>query len=184
MTRISKSAKGVDYTKLRDLLEAGEWKKADLETDNVMLKVANRESEGCLRESDIDNFPCEDLRTIDQLWHNYSDGKFGFSVQKEIFESLGGIKYYKKQEDWGDFGDHVGWRKKGNWLFWSDVIFQLDEAPRGHLPFDYFVRVEFFVDNFLDDYRSDSKRTYGQLRQGRRGGRLRPIGALLSHKDL
>ncbi len=90
-----KTEKGVDYTKLRDLLAAGKWKEADEETANVMLKVAN--SEGCLNKQDIDNFPCEDLRTINQLWLDYSKGKFGFSVQKEIYESLGGTRQYNSQ---------------------------------------------------------------------------------------
>ncbi len=36
---------------------------------------------------------CEDLRTIDQLWVKYSNGRFGFSVQKRIWHSIGGNKY-------------------------------------------------------------------------------------------
>jgi hypothetical protein len=45
------------------------------------------------------NFPCTDLRTIDGLWVKYSNGHFGFSVQKEIYLSVGGKadgKYYSK----------------------------------------------------------------------------------------
>ncbi|MFM9156775.1 MAG: GUN4 domain-containing protein, partial [Dolichospermum sp.] len=77
---------GMDYSKLRDLLKAGEWKEADEETRRVMLAVAKRENEGSLDVESIDNFPCADLRTIDQLWVKYSDGKFGFSVQKRIYQ--------------------------------------------------------------------------------------------------
>jgi len=62
------------YQKLRDFLKAGEWENADLETLRVMLQVADRSP----------NFPCFDLRTIDQLWVKYSNGRFGFSVQKRI----------------------------------------------------------------------------------------------------
>ena len=40
---------------------------ADEETERVMLAVMKREKEGWLRIEDIDNFCCEDLRTIDQL---------------------------------------------------------------------------------------------------------------------
>ena len=43
------------------------------------------------------NFPCQDLGTIDKLWVEYSDGKFGFSVQKKIYQDLGGTKDYDKK---------------------------------------------------------------------------------------
>ena len=84
----------MDYRKLRDLLAAGKWKEADEETTRVMLAVAKREKEDWLDVKHIDNFPCEDLRTIDQLWVKYSDGKFGFSVQKRIYQGLGGTREY------------------------------------------------------------------------------------------
>ena len=107
------SARGVNYEKLRDLLAAGKWKEADQETNSCMLKVARREKEGWLRIEDIDNFPCEDLRTIDQLWVKYSRGKFGFSVQKQIYQSLGGTRQYDSKI-WKAFGDRVGWRQGGS----------------------------------------------------------------------
>jgi len=55
----------------------------------VMLKGAGREEKGWLNIKDIEKFPCEDLRTIDQLWVEYSNGSFGFSVQKRIYRSVG-----------------------------------------------------------------------------------------------
>ena len=61
-----KSSCGMDYRQLRDLLKAEKWKEADEETERVMLAVAKREF--ALDVNSIDNFPCEDLRTIDQLW--------------------------------------------------------------------------------------------------------------------
>ncbi|MGB5772084.1 MAG: GUN4 domain-containing protein, partial [Crocosphaera sp.] len=138
-----KSAKGVDYTKLRNLLAAGKWKEADEETANVMLKAANRVTEGWLSESDIDNFPCEDLRTIDQLWVHYSKGKFGFSVQKKIYmDELGGTRDYNR-EVVKKFGDRVGWRKGGNWLSYEDLTWELlDTTPVAHLPLAF--RLDFF----------------------------------------
>ncbi|MFM6508212.1 MAG: GUN4 domain-containing protein, partial [Dolichospermum sp.] len=81
-----KSDVGMDYNKLRDLLKAEKWQEADKETRRVMLAVAKREEKGWFNVESIDNFPCADLRTIDQLWVKYSDGKFGFSVQKRIYQ--------------------------------------------------------------------------------------------------
>jgi serine/threonine protein kinase len=130
-----KSSVGMDYRKLRDLLKAGKWKEADEETARVMLAVAKREKEGWLDINNIDNFPCADLRTIDQLWVKYSDGKFGFSVQKRIYQGLGGTREYKG-DIWENFGDKVGWRKGGDWLYYNDITFDR-QAPEGHLPFKF-----------------------------------------------
>ncbi|WP_217358242.1 serine/threonine-protein kinase [Anabaena sp. UHCC 0187] len=127
-----KSAVGMDYSKLRDLLKAGNWKDADEETAQVMLEVAKREEEYWLRVEDIDNFPCEDLCTIDQLWVKYSDGKFGFSVQKKIYQSLGGTREYDKKI-FDKFIDKIGWRKGGIELDYEDINFDI-KAPEGHLP--------------------------------------------------
>lgn len=126
---------GVDYTKLRNLLAEGKWREADQETTQVMLKAARCEEWGWLRVEDIDNFPCSDLRTIDQLWVKYSQGHFGFSVQKRIYESLGGTREYNK-EIYEAFGDRVGWRQGGKWVReYSNLKFNL-QAPEAHLPVD------------------------------------------------
>ncbi len=74
-------------------------------------------------------------RSIDQLWVKYSDGKFGFSVQKRIYQSLGGTKEYN-WEIWEKFGNKVGWRKgivRQRWLYDKDITFD-KKAPEGHLP--------------------------------------------------
>ncbi|BAZ91006.1 serine/threonine kinase [Raphidiopsis curvata NIES-932] len=80
------------YLRLETLLKAQMFKEADEETEKVMLAVANRQSEGYLRVEDAENFPCKELRTIDNLWLRYSQGKFGISVQQEIYKNLGGTK--------------------------------------------------------------------------------------------
>ncbi|BAB76648.1 protein kinase domain-containing protein [Anabaena sp. FACHB-709] len=127
-----KSSVGMDYRQLRDLLAVGKWKEADAETARVMLAAMKREKEGWLREEDTWFFPCEDLRTIDQLWVKYSNGRFGFSVQKRIYQSLGGKRSYD-EEIWRAFGDKVGWRKGGEWLYYKDITFDIT-APEAHLP--------------------------------------------------
>ena len=126
------SAVGVDYTKLHDLLAAKKWKEADLETDKRMLEVAGRESQGWFRLEDVENFPCLDLGTIDKLWIKYSNGKFGFSVQKQIYLSVGGTKEYD-QKVWEAFGDKVGWRQGSLWLNYSELTFT-EKHCTGHLP--------------------------------------------------
>ena len=126
------SAVGMDYINLRNLLASKKWAEADEETARVMLKVAGREKEGWLDTKSIEKFPCEDLRTIDQLWVKYSNGRFGFSVQKRIYQSLGGTREYNN-EVWERFVDRVGWRKNNEWLYYNDLTFS-EEAPEAHLP--------------------------------------------------
>ncbi|MDY6902996.1 MAG: GUN4 domain-containing protein [Cyanobacteriota bacterium] len=128
------SEKGVDYTRLRDLLKAGKWKEADKETLKVMLKAADREKQGWLDSDSIQKFACTDLHTIDRLWVKYSDGHFGFSVQKRIWESVG--QNYEK------LGYQVGWRggmwldKK--WLNYNKLTF-CETVPQGYLPLEVWI---------------------------------------------
>ncbi|MBE9106795.1 GUN4 domain-containing protein [Nostoc cf. edaphicum LEGE 07299] len=122
---------GVNYQNLQNLLKAGQWKAADEETTRVMLKVAKREKEGWLDYESIENFPCTDLRTIDQLWVKYSNGHFGFSVQKRIWLKCGGKVDYETERF---LGDCVGWRFKGRWLSREDEYNYSLYALQGHLP--------------------------------------------------
>ena len=126
------SAVGMDYINLQNLLAAKKWKEADQETARVMLKVAGREEEGWLGSESIEKFPCEDLRTIDQLWVKYSNGRFGFSVQKRIYQSLGGTSSYDDQV-WEKFCDKVGWRKNNQYVYYTDLTFS-ERAVEAHLP--------------------------------------------------
>jgi len=123
-----------DYTKLEQLLAAGEWQAADGETAKKMLEVAGTE-EGWLRLKDIENFSCPDLQAMDRLWVKYSDGRFGFSVQKRIYQSLGGTKEYNEKV-WRDFVETIGWKQKGEkaeMLSHSQLTFNT-QAPSAHLP--------------------------------------------------
>ena len=122
------------YTKLRDLLKAGEWKRADHETTRLMLELAGRNTDRWLRVKDISSFPTQDLCVINQLWMKYSNGKFGFSTQKQIWQSCSSPTTYG--ENWDKFGDAIGWRKNGEWDRWGYSLNPL-AAPRGHFPRDF-----------------------------------------------
>ena len=129
------SEKGVDYTRLRDLLKAGKWKDADYETYLRMLEAVGREEGNYIRPKELLNFPCADLKTIDRLWFKHSNGKFGFSVQKEIYVDCGGKLNgeYPSDKIWEEFCDRVGWKAKGSYISYSQVTFST-LAQRGHLP--------------------------------------------------
>ncbi|MDB9462819.1 GUN4 domain-containing protein, partial [Dolichospermum circinale] len=101
----------------------------------LMLKLTKREQEGWLRLEDVKNFPRQELRKMDQLWVKYSNGKFGFSVQKQIWLELGGK--LDGEPDWDTFsklGSRVGWRQNGKWFKLYDSYIFSTNAPSGHLP--------------------------------------------------
>ncbi|MDY7004824.1 MAG: GUN4 domain-containing protein [Cyanobacteriota bacterium] len=127
---------------LEDYLKSQQWQEADRETWRVMLQTVGREEDDFLRIEDIENFPCEDLRKIDQLWVRYSNGKFGFSVQKQIYQSLGGTKQYDKKV-WIAFGEKVGW-KQGEDVEYKDLTIDLASPLfiSGHLPFTHYLPVQ------------------------------------------
>ncbi|MEA5619819.1 serine/threonine-protein kinase [Cronbergia sp. UHCC 0137] len=133
-----KSAVGKDYKKLRDLLAAGKWKEADEQTVLVMLAVAKRKYQGWLDIKNIDKFTCEGIHSIDKLWVKYSNGRFGFSVQKRVYQSLGGTRNYD-EKIWEAFGEKIGWRNGERWLYYNDLNFDIDTAPEAHLPGGYLV---------------------------------------------
>ncbi|MBF2021764.1 MAG: GUN4 domain-containing protein [Hydrococcus sp. C42_A2020_068] len=122
----------VDYSQLRALLATGNYGEADRETWNLMLRVALREQEGCLNLNAIEQFPCTDLYTIDRIWQEYSNGRFGLSQQKQIYQQLGGTSGFD-YEIWRAFGDRVGWYAKGKWLNYHELTFDRSAVP-GHLP--------------------------------------------------
>lgn len=60
----------------------------------------------------VNNVPLVDLYTIDQMWMKYSDGKYGFSIQKKIWEN---VSYQRNEIDaFWIFCDQVGWTYKPN----------------------------------------------------------------------
>ena len=74
------------------------------------------------------------MKKSNQLWVQFSGGRFGFSVQRDIYVEVGGRLDGKHNEaTWLKFADRVKWRKGSNYLNYSDYTFDITGAP-GHLP--------------------------------------------------
>lgn len=116
---------GVDYSKLENLLAARKWKEADQETWVVMCKALGKRVGSYIFSGDIEKFPCDDLWTIDQLWLKYSRGRFGFSMQKQIFETV--------DREYDRLCDRLGWPTHTPHVPDAGLKFS-DKAPLGHLP--------------------------------------------------
>jgi len=143
----STSVVGGKYYKLDTLLEAKEWIKADEETEKLILEILGEDkikinsmfSYNFLSGCDIERLPIKDLDYMNNLWVQHSKGLFGFSVQKQIWESIVGNKLndnissgYNEFE--AKFSEKVGWYVKGDWIYYSDIKYSLRKSPRGHLP--------------------------------------------------
>ncbi len=125
------------YAKLRDLLAAQDFKQADLETASVLLEVMGQQRDS-LTPEDVNKFPCSVLRIIDRLWLTYSQDRFGFSVQLQIYQSVGGTLDTVAAQDTElltKFGDRVGWRKNNKWRRGQEEESDFSlSAPVGSLP--------------------------------------------------
>jgi GUN4-like/TIR domain len=134
------SDRGINYTRLRNLLKAGKWQEADQETAKQMCEVMRRRKEGWLSKKDIQQFPCTDLCTIDRLWVKYSNDKFGFSIQKSIWQDCGSPEEHNtsfielgSRAGWMRSKDFLGLTYEWNWLSYKEITFNTS-APKGHLP--------------------------------------------------
>ncbi|MDJ0797945.1 MAG: GUN4 domain-containing protein [Calothrix sp. MO_167.B12] len=127
-----------DYNQLHQFLSKQSWKDADIETRRLMLKIAEVEGRQdlLLTKSDIQKFPCTELREIDKLWYQASQGKFGFSVINKIYKSV--------NCDYSKLAGYVGWRSGENWIKYNQVNFTSD-APTGHLPLTWLVPTTFWM---------------------------------------
>ena len=129
-----RSETGIDYSKLRDLLKAGQWRDADLETYETMIRAVGKKSGGWFTEDELRNFPCTDLLILDRLWVKYSGGKFGFSVQKKIWQECGSPT--SRGENWDKFCVRVGWQdaKATRYLDYKDLKANPQKSPAGEFP--------------------------------------------------
>ncbi|NJL88811.1 MAG: GUN4 domain-containing protein [Coleofasciculaceae cyanobacterium SM2_1_6] len=115
----------IDYTKLIDFLVAGDWQRADQETMSLILRITGRTEAGYPKSSDIKKIPADVIQTIDNLWITHSDGKFGFTPQKQV--------WLKAEQNYTEFCEILGWHRDSSWVDYSEVDFTLN-AVVGHLP--------------------------------------------------
>ncbi|PZU97337.1 MAG: hypothetical protein DCE90_07220 [Pseudanabaena sp.] len=82
-----KSSIGIDYTKLKELLSNAKWQEANQETWNLMCQAAHKNMGSVLSVEDIKQISCDDLQLINSLWQQYSQGRYGFSSQNQVYMS-------------------------------------------------------------------------------------------------
>ncbi|MBD2156300.1 GUN4 domain-containing protein [Leptolyngbya sp. FACHB-16] len=77
----------LDYRSLEAKLQAKDWDAADQLTTEAFLQLAEIKGSPLLSldAAWFHRVPCADLQTMDRLWTQYSERRYGLSVQRDIF---------------------------------------------------------------------------------------------------
>ena len=78
----------VKYLRIKDLLASNQWKEANTAITELALDVTGRNNEGWIDANAASRFPCPDLHYIDDLMMVHSNGQFGLTAQKQIYDHL------------------------------------------------------------------------------------------------
>ncbi|MCC0177701.1 GUN4 N-terminal ARM-like repeat domain-containing protein [Waterburya agarophytonicola K14] len=123
-----KSDRGIDYSPLQKLLAQSDFQSADVMTLQKLCELAGTAAveRNWVYFTEIESFPVADLRTLDKLWLMYSEGKFGFSIQRKIWLSVG--------KDFAKLWSKINWKSGNTWTRYPKEFTWDTSAPEGHLP--------------------------------------------------
>uniref|UniRef100_A0A7N0TUS5 GUN4-like domain-containing protein n=1 Tax=Kalanchoe fedtschenkoi TaxID=63787 RepID=A0A7N0TUS5_KALFE len=134
---VSAEASSTSLDLLATHLAAQDFRQADEETRRLLIALAGEAAvkRGYVYFSEVQFINSSDLKAIDDLWLKHSNNKFGYSVQKGVWE--------KSTRDFTTFFIRVGWMKKLDTevtqyiyrAFPNEFTWELTpETPVGHLP--------------------------------------------------
>ena len=155
------------YAQLEQYMVAGDWKEADMYNYRLMIQVLGKRYGDYFSAEELITFPCVDLLRIDGLWTTHSQGRFGFSVQKDIYVACGGVldgQYSEKP--FVKFIQAVGWCKAGAKQYdtlneivvddsalrdYDQFIFSSENGGvKGHLPFVWKYNISFLASRLVN----------------------------------
>jgi len=149
---VLKSECGMDYVPLANMLLIGDFKAADQFTRDALIQIAGEgaRKRGYVYFTEVKGLPQADMATIEKLWLKYSKGKFGFTVQRAIWNQV------TVGRDFERFCRKIGWNmmengieRKLKWFGNSEFTYDLDKAPTGHLPLTSALRGTSLLKNLL-----------------------------------
>ncbi|WP_320667579.1 GUN4 domain-containing protein [Prochlorococcus sp. MIT 1307] len=124
----TESLEGIDYASFQSSLLSENFEDADRFTSAILRQLAGPEAEerGYVYFSEVGTMSGVDLVTLDRLWFAYSQGRFGFSIQARLLNSLGG----RYDRLW----PRIGWKENGVWTRYPHAFSWSITAPEGHMP--------------------------------------------------
>ncbi|KAH7514154.1 tetrapyrrole-binding protein, chloroplastic [Ziziphus jujuba] len=143
----------ISFDTLQHHLSTQNFRQADEETRRLLIVLAGEAAQkrGYVFFSEVQFISESDLKAIDELWKHHSNNRFGYSVQKKIFEKVG--------KDFTRFFLKVGWMKKleteveqyNYRSFPNEFVWELsDHSPEGHLPLTNALRGTQLLNNILN----------------------------------
>jgi GUN4-like/ARM-like repeat domain, GUN4-N terminal len=123
-----RSQHNLDYAPLQKLLAEQAFEAADRFTLEKLCELAGNAAmqRKWIYFTEVENFSVTDLQTMNVLWLTHSEGKFGFSVQRELWLGVG--------KNWEKLWSKIGWKSGNNWTRYPEEFTWNLTAPRGHLP--------------------------------------------------
>lgn len=122
-----KSERGVNYIPLWYMLQQREWYDANEETRHCLVQASGQQQRNP-QLIDVNLINVVDLRTIDALWSEFSNGHFGFKKQCEIWEKID-----SRSKNLEALGRQLDWRRSNSWINYEAADFS-EDAVSGHLP--------------------------------------------------
>ncbi len=122
------SEKNIDYRELQQLLVEQKFQEADALTRVKLWELAGKAAiaRKWVYFTEVEKFPTIDLNTIDLLWQVYSEGKFGYRIQRQMWLSVG--------KDYNKLWTKLKWKAGNKWTKYPQEFIWDLTAPVGHLP--------------------------------------------------
>lgn len=125
---LAESAQSTDYSELQQNLIIQNYELADRITSQKLCELAGPDAVArkWVYFTEVDSIPTLDLQTIDRLWGLYSENRFGFSKQRELWLGL--------DRNWERLWDKLAWKSGNVWTRYPTEFTWNLSAPLGHLP--------------------------------------------------
>jgi len=179
---------GADYIPLLTALKLANYEEADQLTRDLLIWIGGEgtRKRGFVYFAEAPGLPTKDMQTIDRLWKTYSKGKFGYSVQKEIWNSKavgGDFSKFVSVIDW-NVGPCGGCEKQcqgcpGTLKRWTPIaqggneyVYDLTKAKKGHLPLTSALRGTYLLRKLLSHKAFGDEPTLGEALVTAKGTKL------------
>ncbi len=137
------SDRGVDYQDLQMLLVQQKYQMADKVTMQKLCELAGDQAieRKWVYFTEVSQFPVIDLQAIDLIWGLYSEDKFGWSKQRQLWLRLG--------QNWERLWTQLQWKTDGAWTRYPNEFIWDLSAPVGYLPLSNQLRGVRTMDSLL-----------------------------------
>ena len=135
------------YEILESLLSSNNFFEANKFTQDILLELAGDKikQRNWMYFTDVHSINHQSVSDLNCLWELYSQGNFGFSIQKRIWISV--------NKNWKKFWKKIGWvNSNSKWLKYPGEFMWVANAPQGHLPLFNQLRGVYVLESIFNYY--------------------------------